>query len=155
MWAALVLGVFAGAGAVLSAVDIRSRRIPNRLLLPFGVAVFVLLAAAIAADWDGPSRLISTLGGAVAAFGLLLLLWLALPTGIGGGDVKLAPLVGAVLGFFGSWSAVLAGLLLAFLFAAVWGLVLKRRGGGTGAPFAPCLFAGAWAGVVMTTFASF
>ena len=91
-----------------------------------------------AAFWPAPipavSWLAETLGGAAAAFGVGAALWLAVPGGFGGGDVKAAPLAGGVLGFVGGWPGVLVGFLAAAIIAGLWGtfLVLRRRSGGGG-----------------------
>lgn len=93
------------------------------------------------------------LGGAAALLALFLLLWLAVPAGIGAGDVKIAPLVGGMTAYMGGAWALSIGVAVAFACAAAWGLMLRRRGGGADVPFAPCLFAGAWFGILVTLFA--
>ncbi|UOQ58277.1 prepilin peptidase [Leucobacter allii] len=158
------LGLYAAAGAALAVADVRARRIPDRILLPALAAVLLLLAAAVAAGaWSGePERSFAawgaavlgrTLGGAAAGFAALLAA--ALLGGgsgtiggsgpIGGGDVKLAALVGAVLGHFGGWPALGAGFALGCGIAAVWALpgILRGRRSAT-IPFAPCLLLGSW-----------
>jgi prepilin peptidase CpaA len=71
--------------------DIRSRRIPNWLALPFlalGVAVLTGLHG-----WRGLGQSLSGAGLAVLLFGLLFCLG-----GMGGGDVKLCAAIGAWVG---------------------------------------------------------
>src|SRR5215472_7633425 len=79
--------------------------------------------------------------GAVGAAGFLLLAALAYPGGMGMGDVKLALLIGALLG-----SVTALGVLLGLLFALIPSIVLLARHG-LGArrlaiPLAPFLAAG-------------
>jgi leader peptidase (prepilin peptidase) / N-methyltransferase len=103
---------FVGAGfaatlVVISAIDLRYRLIPNRIVLP---ATAVVLVAQIAFY---PDQALEWVGGALGAALFLLLPTLVLPAGIGMGDVKLALLIGAMLG-----KEVLPALLLGFV--SVW-----------------------------------
>lgn len=149
-WLALAaLLWFAGAGIALAAIDLEHRRLPDAIVLPSLGVVTVLLAAsaALAGDW---LRLGQTLGGGAALFAGYLLIAIVYPAGMGGGDVKLAPLVGVVLGWVG-WSAVVVGAFAGFLLGALWGvaLMLLRRGGRkTALPFGPFMLLGAWIGIV-------
>jgi leader peptidase (prepilin peptidase)/N-methyltransferase len=63
------------------------------------------------------------------------------PVAMGFGDVKLAAVLGAMLGV----QNVLVGLLLAFFFGALGGLIGKVLGGGRVVPFGPYLVLGALA----------
>jgi leader peptidase (prepilin peptidase)/N-methyltransferase len=80
--------------------------------------------------------------GALGASGFLLLAALAYPAGMGMGDVKLALLLGAMLG-----RVVGVGLMLGMLAALVPSIVLLARHGSAarkmGIPFAPFLALGA------------
>lgn len=140
---------FAAAGIALTLIDLEHKRLPDAIVLPsLGVIVVLLAGAAILdADWG---RLISTLGGAAGLFAFYLLVALVYPRGIGGGDVKLAPLVGAVLGFV-AWSAVAVGAFAGFLLGAVVGLLLiaaRRATRKSGIPFGPFMLLGSWVGIL-------
>ncbi|WP_336658557.1 prepilin peptidase [Leucobacter sp. USHLN153] len=143
----------------LSIVDVRTRRLPNRLLLLATVTTLPLLLASAGCAWatdadaahagggaGSPGRLLDMFAVSVGLSALFFALWRWAPAGIGGGDVKLAPLFGAVVGFAGGWQAAFAGVLLAFAGAAVWGLAIRRLPGrGVRPPaFAPCACAAAW-----------
>ena len=99
---------------VLSAIDLRHRIVPNRIVLP---AAGIVLVAHTAID-PSPAWLLS----ALAASGALFVVALAYPRGLGMGDVKLALLLGAMLG-----PAVGVGLFAGFLFALVPSAVLFAR----------------------------
>ncbi len=100
----------------LSVIDARHRIVPNRIVLPAAAAMLVLHTAL------DPS--LAWLLGAVGASGFLLLAILAYPKGLGMGDVKLALLLGAMLG-----ATVSVALMLGFLAALVPSVVLLARRG--------------------------
>ncbi len=60
------------------------------------------------------------------------------PVAMGFGDVKLAAVLGVMLG----WQNLLVALLLSFFIGAVGGLILKALGGGRVVPFGPYLAVG-------------
>lgn len=115
--------------------DLRSRIIPDVVVLPALVAVLVIGGLG-EGPWWGPLA-------SAGVVGLLLLVpALVRPEGMGMGDVKLAALIGAALGTVPGLLAVLVGLVL----AATWGLVLaalrRARPSAVALPLAPFLAAG-------------
>lgn len=98
-------------GTVLT--DIRSQIIPNKLNLAFFVCASAAVSAVAAARGDTTS-IARACAAAALLFAAFWLLHAVSRQGLGGGDVKLAPSLGLVLGFF-SWQAVLSAILLAFL----------------------------------------
>ena len=118
----------------ISATDVEHRIIPNRIVLP---AAAVVLAAQTALK-PSPEWAIAALG----AFGFFFLAALVYPAGMGMGDVKLALLLGAMLG-----RAVPIALLLGMVAAMVPAVVLfARHGAGArkmGIPMGPFLALGA------------
>jgi leader peptidase (prepilin peptidase)/N-methyltransferase len=131
---AAVAAFFCAVLVAISAIDVEHRIVPNRIVLPSFV---IVLVAQTAID---PS--VEWVLGALAASGLLFVAALVYPAGMGMGDVKLALLLGAMLG-----RLVAVGLMLGFLFALVPAVVLAARHGRAarkmGVPFAPFLSAGA------------
>jgi leader peptidase (prepilin peptidase)/N-methyltransferase len=119
---------------VLSAIDLEHRIVPNRIVLP---AALVVLIAQTALN-PSPEWVL----GALGASGFLLVAALAYPAGMGMGDVKLALLLGAMLG-----KLVAVGLMLGMVAALVPSAVLLARHGAAarkmGIPFAPFLALGA------------
>jgi len=113
---ALVASFFCLALVALSATDLEHRIIPNRIVLPAAAAVL----AAQTAVKPSPEWAIAALG----ASGVLFLFALAYPGGMGMGDVKLALLLGAMLG-----RTVPIALLLGMAAALVPGLYLLARHG--------------------------
>jgi leader peptidase (prepilin peptidase) / N-methyltransferase len=107
---ALVGAVFATVLVLLSAIDLDCRLIPNAIVLP---ATVLLLAGQIALY---PSRTPEWVLASFLAALFLFLPLLVFPTGMGMGDVKLAALLGAVLGTSVAL-AILAGLVAGAIFS--------------------------------------
>jgi leader peptidase (prepilin peptidase)/N-methyltransferase len=135
-WRAVVAAGFCAVLVVLAAVDLEQRIIPNRIVIPAGIAVLlgdILVEPSKAREWTA------------AAFATLIvgaLVSLATRGGIGMGDAKLGFLLGAGLG----WN-VLAGLLWASLAIFVVAVIVLIRRGRAGRkdrlPFGPFLALGA------------
>ena len=132
-YAALAVG-FCALLVTLSAIDVQHRIVPNRIVLPAAVAVLV---ARTLLD-PSPEWLL----GAVGAAGFLFIAVLAYPKGLGMGDVKLALLLGAMLG-----AAVSVALFIGFLAGLVPAVVLFARYGSAArkmaVPLVPFLSVGA------------
>ncbi len=131
---ALVASFFCVVLVAISAIDIEHRIVPNRIVIPS--AAIVLVAQTLIQP--SPEWLLAALG----ASGFLFLAALAYPKGMGMGDVKLALLLGAMLG-----RSVAVGLMIGFLAALVPAAVLAVRHGSKARkiaiPFAPFLAFGA------------
>jgi leader peptidase (prepilin peptidase) / N-methyltransferase len=128
--AAIACGTF----VVVTATDIERRIVPNRVVLPAAAAVLLLDTV-----WHlSPEWAIGALGAA----GFLFIAAVAYPGGMGMGDVKLALLIGALLG-----KTTPVGIMLGLFLALVPSLFLiARHGAGArrlAIPFAPFLAAGA------------
>lgn len=138
----------AAISVILAAIDLRTHRLPNAIVLPGYLVGAVLLGASAVVARDGGALLGAAIG-AVAAFALFLLLALAVPGGLGFGDVKLAGVLGLFLGWLG-WGplaiGVAGGFVLGGLFAVCL-LVARRAGRRSAIPFGPWLLAGAWLGI--------
>ncbi len=147
-----VLAPFAllGLGLVaMSAVDLERYIIPNRILYPTVALVAPLLVVASAVDsrWGSLGR--AAIAAAVA-FVAFLAVHLAVPHGMGFGDVRLAGLVGGATGWLGLGHAFV-GFFAAFVMGAVVGIGVMAAGRGgrkTRVPFGPFMAAGAVVAVV-------
>lgn len=142
-------GGFAVLSVVLAVIDARTHRLPDKLVLPaYPVAAVVLLTAALLRG--DPAQLIPVLGGALGLFAFYLALRMLQPGAMGGGDVKLAGLVGAFLGYHG-WEAVLGGALAGFICGGLYAAVLlatRRARASSGVAFGPWMLLGAWAAIL-------
>lgn len=131
-------------GVALALIDLDVKRLPNAIVLPSYVVAAVLLGAAAVLGDDWGSYLRAGLGMA-ALFGFYFLLALVYPAGMGWGDVKLAGVLGAYLGWLG-WAEVVTGAFLGFLFGGVVGMGLmasRRAGRKSQIPFGPFMLVGA------------
>ena len=144
-WAVVIGGAgLAALAVVLTVIDLRTHRLPDRLVGPGFCGLLALLAVAAVVTGDLGALGRAVLAGLVSAVGYLLL-GLARAGGLGLGDVKLAGLLGLWLGWFG-WSAVLAGPVVAFVLGGVFasGLLLTGRAGRKSAfAFGPWMLLGA------------
>jgi leader peptidase (prepilin peptidase)/N-methyltransferase len=141
-WQAILLAPFMALLLAISVIDLRYLRIPNRLVYP---ALIVSAIYVLVGDLAGaPLSIIGALEGFLA-YGLgLLVIALIAPRGMGMGDVKLAGLIGLVLGALGlRFVAVAAGA--GILLGGVGAIVALVLGGTrkTRIPFGPFMAAGA------------
>jgi leader peptidase (prepilin peptidase) / N-methyltransferase len=141
-WRTVLLAPFAGLMVAISVIDIRHRRIPNRLVYPaFVIAAAVIIVGALAGG--GLDALDAGIG--LLAYGLgLMIIALISPKGMGMGDVKLAGLIGLVLGSIGlDLVAVAAGMGILLGGAGAIVALLTGAGRKSAIPFGPFLAAGA------------
>ena len=120
-WILPALLVFAASATVLTLVDLAEKRLPNAVIFPTLGAVAVLLVPASwapARGWRCSGRVV----GSAAMFAVYFLLALISPSSMGMGDVKLALVIGLLLGWFGL-TAWLIALLAAFVVGGVIAIV--------------------------------
>lgn len=138
----IAFAVLFAALVAITVIDLELRLVPKAIVWPVVAAGVVLLSAASIAQSD-PARMIDAVAGAAAAFGVLFLIHLVSPRGMGFGDVRLALLLGLYLGWV-SPAHVGLGLFAAFVFGGVGGVVALALGRSrrSALPFAPFLAAG-------------
>lgn len=145
-----VLLVVGSAGVALTAIDLDHHRLPNAIVLP--LYPVVVLGLALSGLATGAWEVLPALAGAGVWLVVVGIPWLVSGgRGMGFGDVKLAPVLGALLGWFALSSAVV-GLFAAFALGAVTGIALmlaRRAGRRTALPFGPFLLAGALLGLLV------
>ncbi len=132
----------------LALIDVDTRRLPDRVVLPaYPVLATLLLPAALLIE--EPARLLGASLGCVGMLASYLALAVIKPGGMGLGDVKLAGVLGLVLGWLG-WQQVVVGAFSAFLLGGVCAIALVLAGRarrGSSIPFGPWMLAGAWVGI--------
>jgi len=141
VFSAAMVAALLGVLVALSVIDARHKIIPNRIVYPSLVA-FALFVAIGALAGEGISAGKAGIGFLAFGGGLFIVALIS-PRGMGMGDVKLAALIGLVLGSLGlSYVAVAAGAaILAGGLGAV--AVLAMGGRRRTIPFGPYLAVGA------------
>ncbi len=143
---------FAAIGVALTMIDIDHHRLPDSIVLPSYPILGILLTLGAVVD-DAPAALVRSIIGGLALYLGYLVLAVAYPAGMGFGDVKLAGLVGAVLGFI-SFPALIVGAFAAFLVGGLVGIgvLISRRGSRkTAIPFGPFMLVGTLISVLAST----
>ena len=141
---AVVLAVASSILIAVALIDLERGLILNVIVFPSAVAALVL-----APFWTelGLSRAFLGNSGMVAAFLIFFVLLLIFPHGMGGGDVKLAGLIGLLVGFpsflLALWAAVVTGGIIAILLIA-----LRMKSRKETIPFGPFLVLGALIGLL-------
>ena len=120
--------------------DLEQRLIPNSIVLAGALAAIAIVAV------SDPSSLAERAIAAAAAGGVLLLVALVYPRGMGMGDVKLTAMLGLYLG-----RAVAPAVLIGFAAGAVVGVAMIARHGSAARkraiPFGPFLAIGGLIGL--------
>lgn len=140
-WQAGLVGGLLALMPGIALIDLRHRIIPNRLTYPSLLlfSVVIVLARVIGGVGDPASAAIGLL-----LYGGILFFVAVVSRGMGMGDVKLAALIGLVLGSLGlRFVGVAAGAAIAF--GGLGGVVALAMGKGrkSAIPFGPYLAAGA------------
>jgi len=136
----LVAWAFLAVLIALTFIDLDHYIIPDRIVLPAS-AVALILSLLV-----GPQPWWHYLGAGLGAALFLFILALIWPGGMGMGDVKMALLMGLVLGKY-----VLVAMFLAFVAGGLVGIALialKRKGRKDKIPFGPYLALGAAVGLL-------
>ncbi|HEX4191109.1 MAG TPA: A24 family peptidase [Marmoricola sp.] len=149
-WALLVALPLAPVCVVLGYVDLHTRLLPSRVLLPSHAVAIVLAGAAAWAAGDAHPLIRAVIAMAVVRSVFWVLWWLR-ASAMGFGDVRLSALLAFGLGYLG-WSEVVIGIYAGFIVFVLPGLsiALVRRDRGflkARIPFGPALVVGALLGV--------
>lgn len=127
----------------LCEIDVRERRLPREISYSAAlVGGALLVASRVIGDESG--RVLGVVVGAGLFTGLMLVLLIASRGALGDGDVRLAPLLGAFLGY-SSPTLVPFALLVASSLGCIVGAILaviRKSGRATTLPFGPCLALG-------------
>ena len=133
---AVVYMAFSGALVAITFIDLDHLIIPDAITLP-GIPTGLLLSLLVL-----PLAITDALLGMLVGGGILFIIALIVPHGMGGGDIKLLGMVGAFLGwksalmtiFLGSFAGSIGGII---------GMVALGKGRQSKIPFGPYLALGA------------
>jgi len=124
----------------LSWIDLKTKRLPRQIIYVTAAIGIPLLCIAALARHE-PKRIWMMLLGAGIALAFMGIVYLASRGGMGEGDVRLSPLLGAYLGWLNP-GLVPVGLFFGFLSGAIVGVAMMaggRAGRKTAVPFGPFL----------------
>jgi len=142
-WYTVIYGVLCSALVVITFIDLDFQIIPDAITLP-GILIGIVAGSLLMPD---PFIRNSLLGfkasviGLLAGGGLFYAIAVLSRGGMGGGDIKMMAMVGALMG----WKSVLLTIFLGSLTGAVFGIFLmisKGKGRKTKIPFGPFLALG-------------
>ncbi|GAB3879608.1 prepilin peptidase [Kibdelosporangium lantanae] len=141
-WLPLML-TFTWFAVLLITTDLKHNRLPNALTIPAYPAVAALLAiACLTTGGPGPEPLLRATAGALILRCLYATVHTLKPAALGGGDVKLAGPLGAILAAV-SWLTLTVALTLAALITLTLHAISPTRWQ-EGTPHAPGLLASTW-----------
>ncbi|MDO5682941.1 MAG: prepilin peptidase [Propionibacteriaceae bacterium] len=147
--ALIVWAPLATVGVLLGAIDAATTWLPLRITQVLWVTT--LAAGALQIWWTSPAergQLALRMALGALAVGVFFWAFWWLVGGLGFGDVRLAPVLGAALASV-SWQAVMGGLLIGTATGAVFGLVRHLSGRHGPFPYGPALLLGAFLGVAL------
>ena len=129
-------------GYIASVFDIKSKHIPNGLVLIMLAAWVLTMTPKLFLDTDTAILLLKDSAfGFLIGGGLFVLVYIVSKKGMGGGDVKFMAATGLYVGFAGIISTMLYGSVLAALTGLVL-LLLKKVGRKDTMPLVPFLYIG-------------
>jgi leader peptidase (prepilin peptidase)/N-methyltransferase len=131
----VVAAAFLAALIAITAIDLRHQIIPDAITLPGVAAGFIATLVVRRVDW------LESLIGIAVCGGIFMVIILASPGGMGGGDMKLGAMMGAFLGWKLGLLALMVGVLTGGL-AAIALLAMGRKGRKEAIPFGPFLALG-------------
>lgn len=140
-WVIIAVGALLAMMPAISLIDIRHHIIPNKLMYPslIGFPVFLVVARLFGAPIDLTRGAIGLL-----AYGGGLFMIALVSRGMGMGDVKLAALIGVVLGSLGmGYVGVAAAAAIVFGAAGAIGALAIGRSRKSAIPFGPYMALGA------------
>ena len=142
-WALPAYCVLAVGLVGLSWIDLKTKRLPRQIIyITAAIGVPLLCIAALARH--EPRRMWTMLLGAAIELAFMGVVYIASRGGMGDGDVRLSPLLGAYLGWLNP-GFVAVGLFFGFLSGAIVGVAMMatgKAGRKTAVPFGPFLALG-------------
>lgn len=127
---------FSAVLLIFAIVDIRSRLIPNKLLLVAGIATLFILGR------NSIEVFVLGIIGGLTGFAFYSIFYLLIPGKVGAGDVKLAGLIGLMTGIPLVFLALPLGILMAGVVVMIM-MAFKRIKITGSIPYAPFLCSGA------------
>ena len=142
LFALLMLEMIIVFGYIAAIIDLKKKKIPNKLILTMLAAWVLVMTPKLYLDTETAIGLLKDSAlGLFFGGGMFLFVYLISRKGLGGGDVKFMAAAGLYLGFAGAIQTILFGTILAAL-TGLSLILLKKLGRKDTLPLAPFLFAG-------------
>ena len=150
----VLIGLFLSVFVFFAAYDLKYREVPDKVSIPLIVILAAVNLVLFLMNSSGFLPLVqiaelikidplaNLISGFVAAGFIAVLVILTKGKGMGGGDIRIAGMIGLVAG----WKGTLGGFYLAFIVGSLIGLLIAAREGrikGVKLPFVPFLSFGA------------
>lgn len=150
-WSLLWLAPLVPVSVALGLIDWRTRLLPRRIVVPATLATIAVIAL-VALLTDRTPDLVRALLAMLAVRTFFWLLWAIRSAGMGFGDVRLAAIVGLVLGWVG-WGVTMIGVwvgFIAFVIPGVTRAIVRRDRSlmSKPQPYGPFMLTGALIGLV-------
>lgn len=142
--------LFAWLSVALIWIDLDVHRLPVGLVWPGGAGVVLLLAvASVPAAADGEGRWLGALIGGAVLWALFFGLTFLPGSGFGWGDMRLAPVIGLLLGWLGG-TYIESGVISIFVLGGISAVIslARRRDRKADVAFGPAMCLGVFAGIV-------
>jgi len=139
-WHTVIFALLCSTLIAITFIDLDFQIIPDVITLP-GIAIGLVAGSLLMPDpfiRHSPLGFASSIIGLVAGGGLFYAIAVISKGGMGGGDIKMMAMVGALMG----WKSVLLTVFLGSLTGAVFGIFLmisQKKGRKTKVPFGPFL----------------
>lgn len=133
----------------LGVIDLGTYRLPDRLTFPLLYATIALVVVA-ALVTGHPQRLLGAAIGGLLYWGLMALMGIVSPKGMGWGDVKLARILGILLGNVNPLLVIYGLLFAGALGVLMGGMLLAVRRRNAPFPFGPWLVVGCFLAVLLS-----
>jgi len=154
----VVLCYFSFIAVVLSIIDFKTMTLPTVLIYPtLGFSAVMLTVTALV--MGDPAKFLWMIVGSLISAGFYFIIWFIRPGAIGFGDVRLALLTGAILGWFSLGYVILAVLASFVIMSVVFAplMLAKIVGPKTKAPFGPWIIVATigtiiWGDIVIDSF---
>jgi len=145
----VILLIFAAVSISLFMIDMQTLRLPDVIVGPSTAIIAGSLAIYALVTGNTGALATAAIASIILGLAYFILWFITMGKGLGFGDVKLAPLLGFLMGYFG-WGALVVGSATAWLLGAIIGVIAIALGKvkrGRPIPFGPFLLVGTWIGI--------
>lgn len=109
--------------------DIKTHKVPNaHVAIVAGASIIPIVSNVLFSDTKWGVVLLSHIGGAIAAFAIMIFAGLITKGGFGGGDIKLMTALGLWFGFYGICAVAVVSTVLYLVYTLFVRALAKKKG---------------------------